>query len=419
QLLIFICGVLLVRFAIRSARIYKAQTVAILVGAGGPWVGNFLYWFGYVPFNPAPIAFAVTGLALAWAVIWAGFLNVAPIGRRAVIDDLYAAVVTLDRDHQVVEINAYARQILGYDERDSLIGRHVDELFASRSQLREVYWSMVDSADGPDCEVEFDGQYYDVDLTTLTNDRGQLVGRSLLVRDITDRKRRETELEDKNERLERFASVVSHDLRNPLNVIGGRVEIARADDEVEPHLTAIEDSTDRMEAIIEDVLTLTRRGTALEFEPINLRDVAQTAWNHVETGDATLDVTSDNTIEGDRTQVTQLFENLFRNAIEHTQEDGDGTVTVRVGSLTDGREGFFVEDDGPGIPAETRPEVLEDGYTTSAEGTGLGLTIVSDIATAHGWELTLTDSTAGGARFEIAREPAETQTGSSRNATAE
>jgi nitrogen fixation/metabolism regulation signal transduction histidine kinase len=73
-------------------------------------------------------------------------------------------------------------------------------------------------------------------------------------------------------------------------------------------------------------------------------------------------------------------------------------VTIRVGTFS---EGFYVADDGPGIPADDRETVFEQGYTTADEGTGLGLAIVDRIADGHGWEVTVTDSETGGARFEV------------------
>ena len=75
-------------------------------------------------------------------------------------------------------------------------------------------------------------------------------------------------------------------------------------------------------------------------------------------------------------------------------------MTITVGPL-DGRHGFFVEDDGPGIPSEERETVFEYGHTTAEEGTGLGLAIVEEIAEAHGWTVSLAESETGGARFEL------------------
>ncbi|MDY7083447.1 MAG: ATP-binding protein, partial [Halobacteria archaeon] len=112
--------------------------------------------------------------------------------------------------------------------------------------------------------------------------------------------------------------------------------------------------------------------------------------------------------EADRGRLLHVFENLFRNSVEH----GGNDVTIRVGDLPDIHEetdeedddqryGFFIEDDGPGIPEEERDDVLEHGYTTSSSGTGFGLSIVRSIVEAHGWEIDVSESEEGGARFEI------------------
>jgi len=107
------------------------------------------------------------------------------------------------------------------------------------------------------------------------------------------------------------------------------------------------------------------------------------------------------TLEADPDRLQRLFENLFRNAIEH----GRPAVSVEVGAVDDGTAGnpvgFYVADDGPGIPDEDREAVFESRFTSSDGGTGLGLAIVRAIAEAHGWTVSISDSTSGGARFEI------------------
>ncbi|WP_410767000.1 two-component system sensor histidine kinase NtrB [Haloferax sp. DFSO60] len=230
-----------------------------------------------------------------------------------------------------------------------------------------------------------------------------------VVRDITERKQRQQELELQNERLERFASIVSHDLRNPLNVAQGRLELAREASDNE-HLETIERAHTRMETLIGDLLVLAREGTtAMDSQSVELASRATTAWANVTSDGSTLVVEGEKTIRADPRRLDQLFENLFRNSIEHGGPDdsavsdggvdnGDEGVTVTVG-LTD--DGFYVEDDGPGVPPEKRALVFEPGHTTSANGTGFGLSIVSEIVSNHGWEIHLTESESGGARFEM------------------
>ena len=201
-------------------------------------------------------------------------------------------------------------------------------------------------------------------------------------------------LEKQNERLEEFTSVVSHDLRNPLSVAKGRIELAREDDD-ETHLRAATDALDDMESLIDDLLDLARQGRNVgETEPVSLAAVAEDAWENLETEGATL-ATADLTLEADADRLRQLLENLLRNAVVHAAPDPE----IRVGPLPDG--GFFVEDDGPGVPEADRERVFEVGYTDHDDGTGFGLPIVRRIADAHGWSVRLAEGSAGGARFEF------------------
>ncbi|WP_230455316.1 PAS domain-containing sensor histidine kinase [Halorubrum sp. BV1] len=204
----------------------------------------------------------------------------------------------------------------------------------------------------------------------------------------------ESTIRRERDRLEEFASILSHDLRNPLNVAQGRLELIQMTGELE-HIDAIERALDRMERLIGDMLTLALEGDAVgETQPVALRTVATHAWNNVATEAASLEIESSGEFGADHSRLVQVFENLYRNAIEH---GGDG-VTVRVGTL-DG--GFYIEDTGPGIPRDERDDVFESGYTTNQDGTGFGLAIVKRIVEAHGWEIEVTTGRDGGARFEI------------------
>ena len=210
------------------------------------------------------------------------------------------------------------------------------------------------------------------------------------IRYALERHAQQQELRRQNRRLERFANVVSHDLRNPLNVAKGRIELI--DNE---HATVVERNLDRMAAIIDDVLTLAREGKAVEAtEPVDLASFARDCWDSVKTDAASLSTDDGIVIEADRSRCRQLLENLIRNSVEHAGDD----VSIHVGRLDDG---FYVEDDGPGIAEADREEVFEPGYTTNADGTGFGLNIVSEIAEAHGWSVEIAASDAGGARFEF------------------
>lgn len=209
------------------------------------------------------------------------------------------------------------------------------------------------------------------------------------------RERRREELAAQNDRLEEFASIVSHDLRNPLNVLDGSLELVATSDDPE-HLERCRRSVERMETMIDELLTLARSGELRDDPaPQSLETVVRESWDQVATADATLRVEGTAAIRADETRLRQVIENLLRNAVQHGGDDV--TVTVRT---TD--DGFAVGDDGPGIPLEDRERVLESGYSTEPDGTGYGLGIVSEIAAAHGWTVEVTESPAGGAEFVFA-----------------
>ncbi|MFB6228157.1 MAG: PAS domain S-box protein [Halobacteriales archaeon] len=210
-------------------------------------------------------------------------------------------------------------------------------------------------------------------------------------------RQRERELELENDRLEDVTSIISHDLRNPLNVIEGHLELARenCDCASEHDFETMSAALDRSFDIIEDVLTLTKQGGSIEeTEVVGLATLADNCWRNVDTSEATIRIDGDVRFEADPDRFRHVLENLFRNAIDHGGDD----VTIHVGNLEDG---FFVADDGPGIPPEERDTVFEPGYTTRESGTGFGLHIVDRIVDVHGWEIGVTEAAEGGARFEI------------------
>ncbi|MFC4542907.1 PAS domain S-box protein [Halosolutus amylolyticus] len=284
-----------------------------------------------------------------------------------------------------------------------------------------------------------------------------------------DRLGRERELERQKDRFEKFASVVSHDLRNPLTVAMGELERARDLDDPAA-FERVQEAHGRMVAIIDDLLSLAREGKEIDDrEPIPIAQVVTRAWDHVDAPTASFELDCDPQVRvlADPGRLQQLFENLFRNAVEHgstspashprqdavehgsassrpvaddavdhgvptgdfarsaasdqptgtvdtgddrartagldsrepgASSDGDSDLTITVGCAEDG---FYVADDGRGIPESERDAVLETGYTTADDGTGLGLSIVTTIVDSHGWSIEVTESAAGGARFDV------------------
>jgi len=316
------------------------------------------------------------------------------------------AVVTRAEDGQPIidDCNRRFAETLGYD-RDALVDSELVDFYtpdSARKLLNGGYdRAMIGEFVFEDRElVTVDGDIVETRLRAVPwyDDHGDVVGTLALYLDVRERR----ELERQKERLEEFASIVSHDLRNPLNVARNRVELARRDGDLS-HLDHVIRSHDRMEALIDDLLTLARSGDVIDDrEPVDLATLIERCWADLETADATLVVEADRRIRADRSRLRQLVENLLRNAVAHgSTDDGDADadgVTVTIGDCSDG---FYVADDGPGVPPDDRDDVFEVGYSTADTGTGFGLRIVQQVAEAHGWTIRLTESAAGGARFEI------------------
>jgi len=223
------------------------------------------------------------------------------------------------------------------------------------------------------------------------------VGKQTLFQRIANllaRRRQTTELRDANERLEQFAHTLRHELRNPLTILNGYLDVAREGGDEEA-LERCQTAVNRMERLLEDTLAVLKgRDADLSREPVELPVACRSCWDLVSETEAQIEIATTQEISVDRDRLTQLLENLFRNAVEH----GGADVTVTVGELDDG---FYVEDDGPGIPEEERDTVFEEGYSTTGTGSGLGLAVVERVAEAHDWEARVTDGAAGGARFEF------------------
>ncbi|WP_254280338.1 ATP-binding response regulator [Haloarcula marina] len=281
-------------------------------------------------------------------------------------------------------------------ETAELEGERLTDVMDTEAARRRVaaVRRAIDTGEAEVIEEAVDGRHYHTQCIPVESHR-QRNTVQLVSRDVTDQIQRQRELERQNERLEQFAGVVSHDLRNPLNVAESAIELLEwpDDDEDAELLSKVDRSLDRMGEIIEDVLKLARDGQTVDDpEEVGLDAIATEAWAWVETDDAALSVATDASIRADPNRAQDVFANLFRNAVEHNDE----RVTVTVGRLADG---FYVADDGSGIDEDAG--VFQMGHSTSRDGTGIGLAIVMQVAQAHGWTVTHTESESGGARFEI------------------
>ena len=392
-----------------TARKIQAGTILSLIAAG--FIPGMAKVLDLVPpyFDPTPIGWALMSLLVAGSIKRFDLFRLAPSSKRQVFEELADPIVILNPEGVVADVNQTAATLFTVE-----LGMTTAELEAANPAIdavRSTTTTQTTVDDGDDERV--------VEYTAVNLPQGYgTVGEILLFRDITEQAATAAALEAKTDRLDAFASRVSHDLQSPITVARSYLKIARRGDDPGEALTEIDAALTRAETLIEDILAMARGGQQPDRRPVELASHAHQAWAAVSTTEASLTVEDEATISADAKQLLRLFENLFRNAVEHNStgtrtasgdaiEHGGSDVTVRVGTTDDG---FYVADDGTGISADRQATIFAEQVSHDAEGTGYGLAIVHDIVVAHGWTITVTDSENGGARFDITGVDVETAT---------
>lgn len=324
-----------------------------------------------------------------------------PVDSRRLIEGITShGIFTLDPEGCIESWTDSAESLYGYDP-GTIAREHLRVLFANDEEPTLDLQEVLDRAKTASEEIEHwnkraDGSVFWATVTLSPLGESGHDGYVIVSQDTTEKKQYKQMLERQNDRLKEFTDIIAHDLRNPLNVIDGRLDLYREtrDDE---HINQIEATAERMERLVEDLLRVARQGNVVTNpERVDLDSVTATAWEGTgnQSEGASLVYEPVPPVGADHDRLCELFENLFRNATEH----GGPAVTVRVGPLD---SGFYIEDDGAGIPPEALEHVFEHGFTTTATGSGYGLSVVRTITNAHGWDVHAGNGESGGARFEI------------------
>lgn len=356
-----------------------------------PFLGSLLGLLPVETYDHTPFGISVFLIGVSYVVFRYDFYNLSPIARDIVLDEVNDAMFVLDDQSRLVDHNTAATRIVP-DLATETIGTPFSEFHPELAGQVDERQQRQDIT----LPVNGDSRHFSVQTSEITVN-SERIGTVMFLRDITELRHREQQLQRQNQRLDQFASMVSHDLRNPLNVAQLRTEmVAREHDD--PNADTAQKALTRMETMIDEMLHLARSGQDIDAtEERQLGELVQVAWANVHTGESELESRVDEvTVEADPSRLSHVFENLFRNALTHNERP----LVVRVGTLPSGG-GFYVEDDGDGIPEDEREEIFDHGYTTSEDGNGLGLVIVRSIVEAHGWSITATEGEHGGARFEV------------------
>lgn len=322
---------------------------------------------------------------------------------EAVFNSSYELMALVDSDGEVLQVNKAVEEFFDIEKEDVEGLNYTDlDRYLKNDTIDSAYLKFIKNKYFQKMlEQNFhrktitvekpDGQnaILDVSLKPVKNEEGEVTSILAEGREITEMKSNERQLRDQKQRMEKFSSIVSHDLRNPLNVASGYIELAKETGDSEDFEKAKE-AVRRMDEIIEELLALSGKPEDFKKEELKLSEIFRTAYSFV-------DVEPEYSIEGDlefsasSSGVTRMFENMIRNTVEHNED-----ASIVVGTI---EKGFYYEDDGQ---LDENPEkITEYGYTGGSAGSGVGLSVVQRVSEIHDWDLNVVRNSENGLRLEF------------------
>jgi len=391
-------GIALLLQLSRRQRAYGRQIVIIVAGITLVLVGEIVWWLQLVPYDPLPITSVVKSLAFLFGVARFELLDIVPVARNKVIENMRDAVFVVDRTNRIVDANQAGKDLV---EEPEPVRKYIDEVFDTAA--------IGDVADASDAHTEItfepdgDRKHYDFRISPLFDDSGNQSGRLFVFRDVTRLKRREEELSILNR-------ILRHDINNDMTVIQGRSQLLaeHVDEAGRDHLDAIRYSSEHVVELTEnisDLMTAISSDEAVQVEPIHLGTVLETQLRQVRQRFADAEFTLQGDIPEDcyveaNEMLSSVFTNLFNNAIQHNHSS-TCRVTVSL-AVDDDRVAVTVADNGPGIPPDQREDIFGRGEKgLDSTGTGVGLYLVDTLVAHYGGEITISESELGGASFTI------------------
>ena len=420
-LLLLIGTGLLILMFIRSPHLYRSQAAALLIGALSPWIANAVFIFGWSPFGKldlTPFALALTGLAMGWGIFRFRLLDVVPVARDTIIESMSDGVIVLDSKDRIVDLNPVAEGILGVSTIE-VIGQAAQKVLSRWPDLVERYRSVPETHTEIAVGEGVVQRYFDLRISPLRDWRRHLVGRLIVLRDVTRRREMEEELQQAKEAAEaanqakdEFISIVTHELRSPLSSVLGSIglledgAIGPVTEEQIEFLHIIESNTTRMAALASDLADISYIESGqlqLEMEPVSMakviREIIQSIHLQIEKKNQQLILQVPDDLPevwGDHMRLSQVLTNLIGNA--HKFAPAGGRIAIRAERAANRWDSqgaakvvhVVVEDNGIGIKAEDLQKLFQkfsrvgDRETRRIPGTGLGLSIAKNLVEMQG-----------------------------------
>jgi PAS domain S-box-containing protein len=423
------CTVLIFQALARSPKMYNGQKESMLAGMIAPWLGYAIFQLRLLqlPIDLTPFAYTLTGLAITWSIYKYQLLNIAPIAFETVIDSMNDALFILDMGDNVIDINPAGQRLLGVSNGE-VLGRNAKEVFKGYTDLVDLYQYAMNIREEIAVGTDSQKQYYELTISPLTDPQDRILGRAVLLHDISDRKQAENAMAmARDQALEasraksHFLARIGHELRTPLGVIRGYADLLKepaygvlSDPQVKA-VGEIIDSTQRVSDMVSELLDEARLAAgAVQLETkaftpaLILKDVQEKLSVLAQQKGLVLKIDIDPELPaqvlGDPIRVNQMVTNLASNSIKFTKE---GEVAIRFYKRGKKQWAMEVSDTGPGIPKKAQKDIFEpfrqaDGtIARKYGGTGLGLSIVKHLTNLMGGKIVVKSKVGAGSTFTI------------------
>jgi len=390
--------------AFRLPHPYSWQARLVLLATAVPLLGHLVYTFSPASIeglDVTPVAFTVTGLLVAAALLSYRMLDLRPIASGVLYDGIQDAMVAVDHDNRVVDMNAPACEIIG-ESAGEVIGHPAAEVFKGIPKLVEQLGNEALPSHA-EVEVEQDGalSHYDLRIWPLRDRRERPLGKLVTLHDVTEIKLAQDELERINAELDGYAHTVSHDLKGPLASIMlanqalkrllATGETAERNEKIDNVLGLMLSSTEKANSHINCLLALAVAGQKpATVEEVEVGDIVgmilEEHRGDIEDHRAQVRTGEMGTLRADPTHVYQLFSNLIGNVFQHNA-GLDLSLEVRRLEPIDGLHRFLVRDNGGGIQGADLERIFEPFYKAGTTGTGIGLATARRIVKVYGGDI--------------------------------
>jgi len=435
---------LLLRQFIGSPAIYRRQLFALLIAVASPLIANAITIFGSTELDFTSFAFAISAAALSLGVLRYQLLDLAPIARNVVINSMSDAMLVVDEQNRIVDLNPTAAYLIQRPTHAAIgmLAQEAIPALAEHPHLLNKTGGKHFIEDELKLFIDNQTQYFDIRISALYDLRQQLTGYVILMRDITDRKNVEEKISAQNNALihanqelqaareladtatqlkSQFLANMSHELRTPLNAIIGYTEIQLAgmtgtlNKEQERYQARILINSEQLLGLINDILDISKieAGRMTLFpKPFVVRDWLTETISGIQSLAEAKNLTVQVRIEEDFPEILiedphrlqQIMLNLMSNAIKFT-EKGGATITIQLHEQHQWQ--IDVRDTGIGIPAQAFETIFEefrqiDGSSRRQYGgTGLGLSIVKRLVAIMDGSIAVSSEVGLGSSFVI------------------